>query len=143
MNNIINHHSCGVVLYRDVDGEKLFLLLNYPAGHVDLPKGHIEEGESLKECAQRELQEETGIDQIEFIDGFKDVLSYYYQQDGAKHYKKVDFFLAKTEISDVVISHEHTGFAWLPFDQAMTKLTYDGARSILNSAKSFLDTIQV
>ena len=65
MTNIINHHSCGIVVYRIQDNKKLFLLLKYPQGHIDLAKGHIEENETLLECAKRELEEETGIDDVE------------------------------------------------------------------------------
>lgn len=31
------------------------------SGHWDLPKGHIEPGESAEECAVREIEEETGV----------------------------------------------------------------------------------
>ncbi len=144
MSKIINHHSCGIVVYRydDDQDQQLFLLLKYPQGHIDLAKGHIESGEKLVECAKRELFEETGIDDIELINGFSDCISYTYLQDNQKHYKKVDFFLGKTSLQQVQISHEHTGFMWLPFEQALQELTYDNARVLLNSAKSFLDTIQ-
>lgn len=35
-------------------------------GHYSTPAGHIEEGETVFECAKRELLEETGIDVDEF-----------------------------------------------------------------------------
>lgn len=38
-------------------------------GYYSMPVGHIEEGETVLECAKRELLEETGIDTNEF--GFK------------------------------------------------------------------------
>ena len=50
--------SCGVVLvnYGTV------LLLQYPQGHWDLPKGHVEEADgNYQITAERELGEETGI----------------------------------------------------------------------------------
>ncbi|MDG1555215.1 MAG: NUDIX domain-containing protein, partial [Candidatus Poseidoniaceae archaeon] len=56
--------SCGVVLvnYGTV------LLLQYPQGHWDFPKGHVEEtDEDHFSTARRELNEETGISEIEFI----------------------------------------------------------------------------
>jgi len=34
-------------------------------GHWDLPKGHQEAGEDIEVCAMREVQEETGVDQLE------------------------------------------------------------------------------
>jgi 8-oxo-dGTP pyrophosphatase MutT (NUDIX family) len=50
--------SCGVVL---VNFDSV-LLLQYPQGHWDLPKGHVESSDSDKQAtARRELKEETGI----------------------------------------------------------------------------------
>ncbi len=46
----------GVV--RNSRGECLMILRN---GRWDLPKGHLERGESLEQCALREVEEETGI----------------------------------------------------------------------------------
>lgn len=36
-------------------------------GWRDLPKGHIDEGESPEECAIREVQEETGLQEVEIV----------------------------------------------------------------------------
>src|SRR5687768_1665805 len=41
------------------------LLFIYRRGKWDLPKGKVDEGEELDACAVREVQEETGIQQIE------------------------------------------------------------------------------
>ncbi len=45
-------------LVENSDGDTLMILRN---GRWDLPKGHLEQGESLEECAVREVEEETGI----------------------------------------------------------------------------------
>ncbi len=59
--------SCGVVLV-NLDS---ILILQYPQGHWDLPKGHIEENDNNhKQTALRELTEETGISEITWIEGF-------------------------------------------------------------------------
>ncbi len=36
-------------------------LMIYRNGRWDLPKGHLEEGETLEVCAMREVEEETGV----------------------------------------------------------------------------------
>tara|TARA_Y100001970_G_C13771192_1_gene620579 strand:+ start:138 stop:575 length:438 start_codon:yes stop_codon:yes gene_type:complete len=143
MSEIIQHHSCGIIVYRYESklNQNLFLLLKYPQGHIDLAKGHIEPGEQLVDCAKRELLEETGIADIKLVDGFTDVISYTYSENDQTHYKKVDFFLGETQVQEIKISHEHTDFMWLPFEQALENLTFDNARTLLTSAKSFLDTV--
>ena len=60
--------SCGVVLVNFGS----ILLLQYPQGHWDFPKGHVEDADADRmSTAGRELKEETGISDIEFVDGFE------------------------------------------------------------------------
>lgn len=77
-----SERSAGIVLFRDDSGKKLFLLLHYPSGHWDFVKGRIEKGEQEKEAAIREAREETGITDVEFIEGFEEKIHYTYQYDG-------------------------------------------------------------
>ena len=65
-----NEQSAGIIFFRKIQGRVDFLLLNYPSGHWDLVKGHIESGEKPQDAAIRESKEETGITDIKFIDGF-------------------------------------------------------------------------
>lgn len=44
-----------------VDSGSGALLMIYSRGHWDLPKGHVERGESGRQAALREVEEETGI----------------------------------------------------------------------------------
>lgn len=132
---MIEERSAGTVLFNETDSGKNFLLLNYPSGHWDFVKGNIEKGESLQQTVIREIREETGITDVEFVDGFEDKIEYHYQRDGDLVHKEVVFFLAKTKTTDVKISHEHLGFVWLNFDDALKKVTYKNARDLLNKIK--------
>lgn len=51
--------SAGIVLFRD---EREVLMVQQYGETWSFPKGHREDGESLLQCAYRELREETGID---------------------------------------------------------------------------------
>jgi bis(5'-nucleosidyl)-tetraphosphatase len=132
---MIEERSAGAVLFNESNSGKIFLLLNYPSGHWDFVKGNIEKGESLQQTVIREIREETGITDAEFIDGFEDKIEYHYQRDGDLVHKEVVFFLAKTKTVDVKISHEHLGFVWLNFDDALKKVTYKNAKDIMNKIK--------
>lgn len=128
---MIEERSCGAILYRNSPSGKLYLLLNYPSGHWDFVKGNIEKGETFKETALREIKEETGISDVNFIDGFENKIQYHYQRDGKVVHKEVIFFLAETSTERVEISHEHLGFIWLKFNEALAKLTYKTAQNLL------------
>ncbi len=130
--------SCGIVLFREKDGINLYLILNYPSGHWDLAKGHVEAGETEHQTAARELLEETGIADIQFIDGFREEISYQYRRNKKISNKQVVFFLAKTNLEEVKLSHEHKGFKWLPYGAAFNTLTFDNAQNLVKKAHLIL-----
>ena len=118
--------------------EPEYLLLHYTAGHWDFPKGNIEPGENEKQAALREIREETGITDVEFIDGFRMKIEYRYRQGKRLVLKEVVLFLAQTHTRQVTLSHEHIGFAWRGYQNAMQQLTYMNAKNLLSSARNFL-----
>jgi len=132
---MLEERSAGAILYQETPSGKLYLLLNYPSGHWDFVKGNIEEGEILKETVLREIKEETGISDVNFVDRFEDKIEYYYQRDGELVHKEVFFFLAKTNTNHVKLSHEHLNFVWLKFNDALQKLTYKTAQNLLKKVK--------
>ena len=132
---MLEERSAGAILYQETPSGKLYLLLNYPSGHWDFVKGNIEEGEMLKQTVLREIKEETGISDVNFVDGFEDKIEYYYQRDGELVHKEVIFFLAKTNTNHVKLSHEHLNFVWLKFNDALQKLTYKTAQNLLKKVK--------
>lgn len=132
--------SAGIVLFREDDTKKMFLLLHYPSGHWDFVKGRIEKNEQERQAAIREAKEETGITDIEFIDGFEEKISYSYQYDGKLIRKEVVFFLAKTKTQEITLSNEHLDHAWLEFDDAYAKTTYQNAKSLLKKSKPLVFT---
>ncbi|MEK6868936.1 MAG: NUDIX domain-containing protein [Nanoarchaeota archaeon] len=131
--------SAGAIVFRKEEEPK-YLLLHYEAGHWDFPKGNIEEGETDIETVKREIEEETGIKDIEIVKGFKEKIQYYFKFEGELINKSVVFYLAKTDADNIKLSFEHIGFAWLSYDKAMDKLTFKNAKEILKKANDFLAT---
>ena len=131
--------SAGIVLFRSISNENEFLLLNYPQGHWDFIKGKMEKNETPHETALRETKEETGISDIEFIDGFEENIEYDFRFNNENIHKKVIFFLAKTKtLQTVSLSHEHNDYLWLGYNDALKKTTYGNAKNVLSKANEFL-----
>jgi len=96
--------SYGLVPYIIISG-KFFILLNKTSeeSYYNFFKGKIEKNETIKKCAQREFQEETGIK----VD-YKDFESYYFQSNTRKNigiflvdwtkYNNKNFHFQKREI---------------------------------------------
>ncbi|HVX03214.1 MAG TPA: NUDIX domain-containing protein [Nitrososphaera sp.] len=136
---VVDEHSAGaVVVFVPSKGKPEYLLLHYTAGHWDFPKGNIEAGETEKEAAVREIREETGITDIEFVEGFRRVISYRYRKARRLVEKQVSLFLVRTKTREIKISHEHIGFAWKNYEDAIEQLTYSNAKSALEAAVQFV-----
>lgn len=130
--------SAGAIVFRKEKNKIYYLLLHYQAGYWDFPKGNIEKGEKLEETAKKEIKEETGIDEIEFIPKFKESIKYFYKLKGENIFKIATFFLVKTKEKEIKISWEHLGYQWLPYEKALERLTHKNAKEVLEKANDFL-----
>ncbi|HLC39557.1 MAG TPA: NUDIX domain-containing protein [archaeon] len=127
--------SAGAVIFRYEDGKILYLLLRRGPTYWDLPKGNIDKGEDEQTTAEREIKEETGIEDAKILPNFKEKISYFYKLKGQTIYKEVVFFLAETKSSDVKISKEHDDFGWFEYEEALAKVK---SKEIIQKANEFL-----
>jgi 8-oxo-dGTP pyrophosphatase MutT (NUDIX family) len=65
-----------------VFNDKNELLFIFRRGSWDLPKGKLDKGETLEECAVREVQEETGLQNIELLSPL--LITYHTYHEGAR-----------------------------------------------------------
>ncbi len=136
--------SAGAVIFRKEGNKIYYLLLHYPSSsrasknYWDFPKGHIEKGEKIEETAKREVKEETGITEMRLIPGFKEEIKYFFKFKDKNIFKIVIFLLAETKEKEVKISFEHIGADWLPYEQALERLTFKNAKEILKKANEYL-----
>lgn len=135
---MVNEKSAGALILRKEGYEVYYLLLHYASGHWEFVKGHIEKGEEELETVKRETEEETGIKDLQFIDGFKESITYFYRRKKETVNKEVIFYLAETKIKDVKISFEHIGFDWLNYEDALKRLTFKNAKDILEKANKIV-----
>lgn len=131
--------AAGFVLFRMNHQDRQYLLLRHRNdGHWAFPKGRLESGEDEFKAAVREIFEETCIDQLHPIPGFRETSRYCFQRNGQRIAKSVAYFLAETPQLNVALSSEHTDFQWLRFEDAIGALSYEESRRILFDANRLL-----
>ncbi len=112
--------SCGFLIYRE-EPNLSFLLMQHPT-RWDLPKGHVDKGETEMQCALRELDEETGIpvDYLEIDTGFRFDQHYTVLLKKFNHEprpKTLTIFLAKlTDPFFDIKPTEHDDFQWFDWN---------------------------
>jgi len=129
--------SAGAVVFRREEGIK-YLLLKYKHEHFDFPRGGIEKGEKEEETIRREIKEETGIEDLELIPGFREKVSWFFKREGKTFYKEATFLLARTKTVEVKLSEEHLEYQWLNYEDAMKIITFKNGKAILEKASKFL-----
>lgn len=108
-----------------------FLLLRNKRGFWGFPQGHKEKGENEIQTLQREVQEETGIVDLDIHQYIGKIQYKYFRADGVRSEKEVKFYFATTPTRDVIISNEHEDFKWTNYSDALTILDHRQLRSII------------
>ncbi|MBI2148262.1 NUDIX domain-containing protein [Candidatus Woesearchaeota archaeon] len=135
--------SYGAVIFRREGKEVLYLLL-YRNAHEhykemwDFPRGLIEKGETPGDDIKREVKEETGIEDIKFIKGFKEKVKWFYKKEGQTIFKEATYYLAETKNKEVKISFEHDDFRWCNFEDALKLIKFSNTKNVLKKANEFL-----
>lgn len=106
--------ACGVLVM--ADSPERFLLMRHK-DRWDLPKGHIDPGETDVECALREMNEETGIplDAVELDPFFRFEHQYEVREarsGGELRLKTLVIFLARLTRDVRIDVTEHPGYQW-------------------------------
>jgi 8-oxo-dGTP pyrophosphatase MutT (NUDIX family) len=77
------------------------ILLIFRRGKWDLPKGKLDEGEDLAQCAVREVEEETGLTGVRLEQPL--CISYHtYQQDGKAILKESHWYMMQAQSAQVL-----------------------------------------
>jgi 8-oxo-dGTP pyrophosphatase MutT (NUDIX family) len=102
-----------------------------------LPKGHIEDGETVEQTAVREVKEETGIS-AHILQPLGSI-DYWFVAERRRVHKTVHHFLLEAvggKLSDEDV--EVTEVAWVPVAELEPKLAYADERKLVRKARALL-----
>ncbi len=114
--------------------EKILLIKRL--GVYDLPKGHLEAGETIEECAIREVKEECGLEQVKITAPLKYTLHIYYR-DNNWYLKKTYWYVMTCQPNCTLIPQAEEDIEevfWQPMDQleSIKRNTYPSLLEVFN-----------
>lgn len=112
--------SCGYIIFRL--GRPIQFLLMKHASRWDLPKGHMDLGETPLQTALRELLEETGIpaDELWTDSTFLYEQEYTVQVNKRSRLKKLSVYLGWLRSDRPLALTEHEGYRWFDWSPPHT-----------------------
>ena len=139
MNEPIKYHAAGGVVVRE-NGRMMLLLEVFGRKELRLPKGHIEDGETVEQAALREVQEETGYADVEIITELGSVTHTFYNfRKDAQITRTETYYLMRLNSDQPYDGpqYEHEKFRrrWVSTDDAERLLTYESEREFARRAR--------
>jgi ADP-ribose pyrophosphatase YjhB (NUDIX family) len=122
----------GVIFRRNDDNEIEILLIQDAKDRWTIPKGHIEEGESAKETAERETREETGLQKMSVLNWLGKI-NFRYRRASSLVLMTTEIFLIKGlgDTNDLKPEEWMNGIAWFSAAEALDKIEYEDIGKII------------
>lgn len=127
-----HQHSAGGLVGR---GDEALLIALKGGDRWQIPKGHVEAGETVEQAAVREVEEETGV--LGRPLGQLPSIEYWFVEDGKRIHKRVDFFLLDylAGTSADYDPREVSGAEWLPWDEVVERLSFSNEKRVSETAR--------
>ena len=118
----------GVIFRHSAKDPKIIeiLLIQDSKQRWTIPKGHIEEGETARRAAEREIREETGLVHMKVLDWLGRI-NFRYRRNSSLVLMTTEIFLVKAEGQSGSVKKEKwmASLAWLPAPAALDKIEYE------------------
>ena len=134
--------SAGGVVVRPTSDGPHVLLIRDPYGRWGLPKGHVEAGEESPDTALREVEEETGLQDVT-LGPYVMTIDWHFRLRGRLVWKHCDFYLMASRQGEPQPQREEgiRECRWVPLDRAPEAVGYDNAREVVRRAGAALTSL--
>ena len=116
----------GVVFRRDKNNGIEILLIQDAKDRWTIPKGHIEEGETAQQTAQREIAEEAGLKDTEVF-GWLGKIHFRYRRVDRLVLMTTQIYLVRANgnTNDIKKEEWMNGIKWFKFNDALDAIEYE------------------
>lgn len=129
---IIKKAGCILV---NLENKKIALVLR--KGDYSFPKGHLEDGETIKECAIRETIEETGHE-VEILGDEIDIIKY--KSSGNEDVENHFFIGIDMGLTNkFIVKKDREKTDWFRIDEIEDRLSYENLKKFWKSAKESVE----
>jgi ADP-ribose pyrophosphatase YjhB (NUDIX family) len=135
ISEVVREPTAGGVIFRrnpDQKNQLEILLIQDAKNRWTIPKGHIEEGETARETAEREINEETGLKEMKVM-GWLGKINFRYRRVSSLVLMTTDIFLVQAlgDTDDLTPEDWMNGIKWFPTAEALDKIEYEDIGKII------------
>lgn len=116
----------GIIFRRSPEGKLEILLIQDAKGRWTIPKGHVEQDEEPKQTAEREIQEETGLQEMN-VHNWLGKVSFRYRRGPTLVLMTMHIYLVEAKGDTNSLNPEDwlNDIRWMPATQAVDNIAYD------------------
>ncbi len=128
ISEVVREPTAGGIVFRHnaKSNEIEFLLIQDAKNRWTIPKGHIENGEDSKQTAEREIREETGLQEMEVL-SWLGKINFRYRRVSSLVLMTTEIFLVRAKGDSDKLTPEDwmNGCKWMPAKVALDKIEYE------------------
>lgn len=132
--DVVRETTAGGVAYRLNPETKMleFLMVQDARDRWTIPKGHVEEGETTKQTAIREIREETGLTDV-VLKSWLGKINFRYRREHSLILMVTHIYLAEARSStnNLIAEDWMNGIKWFLAEEAIEKIAYEDISKLM------------